>query len=454
MKQMKIVLTNVLSAALIALMAMLWATPASAQLKVLITEGHTEPTPIAIPNFLSGDPATDKIARDMAKVITDDLERSGLFVVIDQATYIETQTNIDYQPRFANWRLINAKALVSGRIVRVDDTRLRAEYRLWDIYGRSQLEGLVLIVTEDNWRRIAHKISDSIYKKLTGETGYFDSRIAFISETGPKTNRTKRLTIMDQDGHSPKYLLGGSDLVLTPRFSPFIDRDHRDKPIEKLTYLSWETGRPQVFLLEVETGNRELLGDFPSMTMSPRFSPDGKKLIFTLVKRGNSDIYVMDLRSRSTQRLTTDRAIDVSPSFSPDGKKIVFNSDRGGSPQLYTMNADGSNVKRLSFGKGRYTAPAWSPRGDLIAFTKSDGGQFHVGVMNAKTGKGERLLTSSYLDEGPTWSPNGRVILFTRETRGVNGRAEIWSIDLTGKNLRKLPTPSGASDPAWSPLLP
>jgi len=454
MIQMSKTFMGLCAAVLLGLTSLLWAVPAQAQLKVLITEGHTEPTPIAIPSFLSGHPETDKIARDMAKVITEDLERSGLFVVIDPATYIETQTNIDYQPRFANWRLINAKALVSGRIVRVDNTRLKAEYRLWDIYGRSQLEGLVLVVTEDNWRRVAHKISDSIYKKLTGETGYFDSRVAFISESGPKTNRMKRLTIMDQDGHNPKYLLGGDDLVLTPRFSPFIDRDRHNRPVEKLTYLSWETGRPQVFLLEVETGKRELLGDFPSMTMSPRFSPDGKNLIFTLIKKGNSDIYVMNLRSRSTKRLTTDRAIDVSPSFSPDGRRIVFNSDRGGSPQLYTMNADGSNVKRLSFGKGRYTAPTWSPRGDLVAFTKSEGGQFHIGVMNAKTGKGEKMLTSSYLDEGPTWSPNGRVILFTRETRGANGKSHIWSIDLTGKNLRKLPTPGAASDPAWSPLLP
>ena len=418
---------------------------AYADLEIDITEGNLEPINIAIPKFINDHAQTDQIAQDMARVIAEDLERSGLFKALDAASFIETQTDINYQPRFADWRLIKAKALVSGRIVRENSNRLRVEFRLWDVYGGTQLDGFRFATTPDNWRRIAHKISDSIYKRLTGEAGYFDSRIVYISESGPKTNRKKRLAIMDQDGANPQFLLSGSDLVLTPRFSP---------STQTITYLSWETSRPQVYLLDIESGRRELLGNFPNMTMAPRFSPDGKILIFSMIKKGNSDIYAMDLRSRSTQRLTTNGAIDVSPSFSPDGKKIVFNSDRGGSPQLYTMNADGSSVKRLSFGKGRYTAPNWSPRGDLIAFTKSTKGRFHIGVMDAKTGKAERLLTDSYLDEGPTWSPNGRVILFSRETRGVKGRSQVWSVDLTGSNLRKVPTPGSASDPAWSPILP
>lgn len=418
---------------------------AHAKLEIDITQGNAEPISIAIPTFLSAHPETSQIAKDMARVITEDLERSGLFKAVDPATFIETQTDINYQPRFSDWRLVKAKALVSGRIVRESSNRLKVEFRLWDIYGGTQLDGISFATTPDNWRRIAHKAADSIYKRLTGEAGYFDSRIVYISESGPKTDRRKRLAIMDQDGANPQYLLGGADLVLTPRFSP---------SAQKITYLSWETGRSQVYLLEIETGRRELLGNFPNMTLAPRFSPDGESLIFSMVKKGNSDIYVMDLRSRSTQRLTTNSAIDISPSFSPDGKKIVFTSDRGGSPQIYTMNSDGSNVKRLSFGKGRYTAPNWSPRGDLIAFTKSNKGRFHIGVMNAKTGKAERLLTDSFLDEGPTWSPNGRVILFTRESRGRKARAAVWSVDLTGNNLRKVPTPGAASDPAWSPILP
>lgn len=425
--------------------ACLLGMTAHAQLEIDITKGNSKPTPIAIPDFLSSHPQTDQIARDIARVVAEDLERSGLFKALDPTSFLETQTDINYQPRFADWRLIKARALVSGRIVRESSTRLKVEFRLWDIYGGTQLDGIRFATTPDNWRRVAHKVSDAIYKRLTGESGYFDSRIVYISESGPKTNRRKRLAIMDQDGSNPQFLLVGADLVLTPRFSP---------SAQQITYLSWETGRSQVYLLDIESGRRELLGNFPDITIAPRFSPDGKHLIFSMVSKGNSDIYVMNLRSRSTQRLTTNSAIDVSPSLSPDGKKIVFNSDRGGSPQLYIMNADGSNVKRISFGDGRYTAPNWSPRGDLIAFTKSDKGQFHIGVLNAQTGRAERILTSSYLDEGPTWSPNGRVILFSRASKGASSRSEIWSVDLTGNNLRKILTPGDASDPAWSPVLP
>ncbi len=421
------------------------ATNARAQLEIDIVHGAPDPVPVAIPDFISSHPETDEIGRNIASVVASDLERSGLFKILDKSTYLEKQTDINYQPRFADWRLIEAKALLSGKIVRESAGRLKVEFRLWDIYGEQQLDGKRLATTPDNWRRIAHKISDYIYKRLTGEGGYFDSRIVYIAESGSKVNRKKRLAIMDSDGANNKYLLSGADLVLTPRFSP---------NSQTITYLSWETGRSQVYLLDIETGRRELLGHFRNMTIAPRFSPNGKKLVFSMVKKGNSDIYVFDLEKRSTTRLTTNPGIDVSPSFSPDGSKIVFNSDRGGSPQLYVMNADGSGVKRLSFGKGRYTAPVWSPRGDLIAFTKSNKGRFHIGVMDARSGKGERLLTDGYMVEGPTWSPNGRVILFTKVGRGVKARSSIWSVDLTGRNLRKIPTPGSASDPAWSPILP
>ncbi len=423
---------------------MLTVSSAQAQIEIDITKGNLDPTPIAVPDFIGTDAQSRQIGRDVAEVIRADLERSGLFKSLDPASFLETQTNIDYEPTFADWRIIRAEALVSGRIVTDSPTRVRVEFRLWDVFAGKQLAGIRFATTPQNWRRSAHKASDAIYKALTGEDGYFDSRIVYIDESGPKTNRKKRLAIMDQDGHSPQYLLAGSDLVLTPRFSP---------NSQKITYMSYENNRPQVYQLEIETGRRELLGDFPGMTFAPRFSPDGNKLIMSMSRRGNSDLYVMDLRSRSTNRLTTDPAIDVSGSFSPDGRKVVFNSDRGGSPQLYVMNADGTGIKRISFGKGRYNAPVWSPRGDKIAFVKSQGGKFSIGVMNPD-GSGERQLTESYMDEGPTWSPNGRVIIFSRSTRGRNAKAEIWSVDLTGQNLRKMPTPGQASDPAWSPILP
>ncbi|WP_409434083.1 Tol-Pal system beta propeller repeat protein TolB [Litorimonas sp. RW-G-Af-16] len=417
---------------------------AYAQIEIDITKGNLDPTPIAIPDFLGESVQATQLGQDIAEVIRADLERSGLFKSLDPASFLETQTNIDYEPTFSDWRVIKAEALVSGRIVVDDPTRVRVEFRLWDVFAGKQLAGIRFATTPENWRRTAHKASDAIYKALTGEEGYFDSRIVFIDEKGPKIDRRKRLAIMDQDGANPQYLLGGSDLVLTPRFSP---------NSQKITYMSYENNRPQVYLLEIETGRRELLGNFPGMTFAPRFSPKGDKLILAMERKGNSDIYVMDLQSRSTNRLTTDPGIDISGSFSPDGRKIVFNSDRGGSPQLYVMNADGSGTKRITFGKGRYNAPVWSPRGDKIAFVKSGGGKFAIGVMDPD-GSNERQLTESYLDESPTWSPNGRVILFSRSTRGERGGSEIWSVDLTGQNLRKVSTPGQASDPAWSPILP
>ncbi len=419
-------------------------TQAQAQLQVDITKGNLDPTPIAIPEFITTDARVAQIGKDLAGVVRADLERSGLFKALDPASFIERQSDINYQPTFADWRVIKAEALVSGRIVMESDQRLRVEFRLWDVFAGQQLAGLRFATTTDNWRRIAHKVSDAIYEKLTGEAGYFDSRIVFIDETGPKTDRRKRLAIMDQDGANAQMLLSGSRTVITPRFSP---------NAQKITFMSYESAVPQVYLLDIETGRREILGNFPGMTFAPHFSPNGDKVIMTLSRRGNSDIYVMDLSSRSTTRLTTDPAIDVSASYEPSGREIVFNSDRGGSPQLYTMKADGSGVKRISFGKGRYSAPVWSPRGDLIAFVKSLNGQFSIGVMKTD-GSGERILTTSYLDEAPTWSPNGRVILFSRESRGRNANNEVWSIDLSGRNLRKMPTPGSASDPAWSPILP
>ena len=436
-------MTRLIAAFFVSLLAVFTATQAYAQLEIDITKGNIDPTPIAIPDFISADSQNRSIGAEIASVVRADLERSGLFNALDPASFLERQTNIDYQPTFADWRVIKADALVSGQVVRESATKIRVEFRLWDIFAGKQLAGLRLATTPDNWRRTAHKASDAIYKALTGEEGYFDSRIVFVDEKGTKTNRKKRLAIMDQDGHSPQYLLAGSDLVITPRFSP---------SAQKITFMSYENVVPQVYLLDIETGRRELLGNFPGMTFAPRFSPDGNHLIMSMMEKGNSDLYKMDLRSRSTTRLTSEPAIDVSGSFSPDGRKIVFNSDRGGSPQIYTMNSDGSNVKRISFGKGRYSAPVWSPRGDKIAFVKSLNGRYSIGVMDTD-GSDERTLTESYLDEGPTWSPNGRVILFSRETKGRNGYNEVWSVDLTGQNIRKINTPGRSSDPAWSPLL-
>ncbi|HUH84307.1 MAG TPA: Tol-Pal system beta propeller repeat protein TolB, partial [Stellaceae bacterium] len=354
-------------------------------------------------------------------------------------------------PNFNDWRVINAQLLVTGTVEGQNDGRLQVEFRLWDVLDEQQMTGVRYTTTPQNWRRIAHIMADAIYKRITGEDGYFDTRIVYISETGPANKRIKRLAIMDQDGANHRFLTDGRALVLTPRFSP---------STQEITYLSYARGVPRVYLFNIDTGQQEVLGDFPGMTFAPRFTPDGNKVLMSLAIDGNSDIYSLDLRTRQATRLTDSPAIDTSPSASPDGKQIVFNSDRGGTQQLYVMNADGSDPKRISFdGDARYGTPVWSPRGDLIAFTKfggSLGGQFSIGVMRPD-GSGERILATGFLVEGPTWAPNGRVLMFTRQGRtdsSGNGRSRIYSIDLTGHNEREVVTPQDASDPAWSPLLP
>ena len=410
---------------------------AHAQLKVDITRGIQEPLPVAIPDLV-GEPG---LGADIASVVAANLERSGLFRPVSQAAFIEQVTSDSQIPSFANWRQINTQALITGSVI-TRGNRIRVAFRLWDIYGEQQIAGKEYNTFATNWRRIAHIMSDEIYKRLTGEDGYFDSRIVYVAESGSKINRVKRLAIMDQDGENHKFLTDGKHLVLTPRFSP---------NSQEILYMSYAGNKPRVYLRDLQTGREESLGSFKGMSFAPRFSNDGKSMLMSIARNGVTNIYSMSLSSRKLRKLTNTSAIDTSPSFSPDGRRIVFNSDRGGSQQLYTMNANGSGVQRISFDKGRYGTPVWSPRGDWIAFTKISGGRFYIGVMRPD-GSGERLLTESYLDEGPTWSPNGRIISFNRQERG--GRSRLYSIDITGYNLREVLTPIDASDPAWSPLLP
>jgi TolB protein len=415
--------------------------PASALVTLDVTNGNINPIPIAIPNFLagSGDP---QLGANIAAVITNDLKRSGLFVPIDPSAFPAAQNSTEVAPSFASWQPTSAQALVIGG-VGIEGGKLRAEVRLWDVFAGQQMLGQQFSATPDNWRRVAHIIADAIYKRMTGESGYFDSRIVFVEESGPKDRRVKKLAIMDQDGANVRYLTKGNDLVLTPRFSP---------SQQAVAYMSYGTDQPQVYLLDLTTNRRGLVGKFPGMTFAPRFSPDGRSVIMSLQQEGNANIFAMDLQTKQTTRLTNDAAINTSPCYSPDGTQIVFESDRGGSQQLYVMGADGSNPHRITFGDGTYSTPVWSPRGDLIAFTRQAGGKFGIGVIQPD-GQGMRILTEGFHNEGPTWSPNGRVIMFFRDVQGANGGPQLWTIDLTGYNEQRLPTPAFASDPAWSPLL-
>ena len=411
--------------------------------RIIVPEGDFAPLPIAIPNFVAGTPSDGEVAVGVTQVITNNLKRSGLFAPIDQAAYIEKVVNIDAAPQFANWKTINAQALVTGRMTRQPDGRLKAEFRLWDVATGQQLTGQQYFTQPEYWRRIAHIISDQIYERLTGEKGYFDSRVVFVDETGAKERRVKRLALMDQDGANVRYLTRGTDLVLTPRFSP---------STQEITYMEFGQGDPRVYLYNIETGQREVVGNFPGMSFAPRFSPDGQRIIMSLQQGGNANLFVMDLRSKSTTRLTDTPAIDTSPSYSPDGSQICFESDRGGKPQIYLMAAGGGAAQRISpFDDGTYSTPVWSPRGDYIAFTKQGGGQFAIGIMKPD-GTGVRILTSGWHNEGPTFAPNGRVLMFFRDPGGSSGPS-LYTVDVSGRNEQRVPTPGYASDPAWSPLL-
>ncbi|MGH1418730.1 MAG: Tol-Pal system beta propeller repeat protein TolB [Hyphomicrobiaceae bacterium] len=404
-------------------------------------QGTIAPIPIAIPYFVGADP---KLAAEISDVITSDLRNSGLFRPLARDSFLEQVTNINKAPRFPDWRAIRSDALVVGRVVPGGNGRVSAEFRLWDVATGKQLAGQRFSSASTNWRRIGHLIADQIYERLTGEKGYFDTRVVFIDETGPKAKRVKRLAIMDQDGANVRLLTRGGDLVLTPRFSP---------TRQEITYMSYGNGRPRVYLMNLETGQRRVVGDFPGMTFAPRFSPNGQRIVMSLQQGGGSSLFELDLASGQKRQLSNvPGAIDTGPSYSPDARQIVFESDREGSQQLYVMNANGSGTRRISFGNGRYSTPVWSPRGDYIAFTKQTSGRFLIGVMRPD-GSGERILSEGYHNEGPTWAPNGRVLMFFREAQGANGGPRILSVDLTGYNERVVRTPSFASDPAWSPLL-
>lgn len=424
--------------ALIAGLSLIIVHGAQAQVEVEIRRGQVRAIPIAIADFAGGG-----LAHDIAQIISADLERSGLFKPIDPMAFIERTANIDAAPHFQDWKVINAQALLVGRVTETGDGRLRGEYRLWDVFSGRQIAGEQFFMPANTSRRLAHVIADAVYERMTGEKGYFDSRIVFVDETGPKNERVKRLAIMDQDGANLRLLTQGRELVLTPRFHPLS---------QEITYTAYRDGEPRVVLRNILTGEEQVLGNFPNMSFAPRFGPLGDRVVMSLQEGANSNIFEMNLRTRAFLRLTQTSALDTAPCYSPDGRFIIFESDREGSQQLFVMNADGSGQHRVTFGDGSYSTPVWSPRGDLIAFTKRIRGGFAIGVIRPD-GSGERVLTEGYHNEGPTWSPNGRVILFFRDSQGANGGPKLYSIDLTGYNERQIPTPSFASDPSWSALL-
>ncbi|WP_300032004.1 Tol-Pal system beta propeller repeat protein TolB [uncultured Roseobacter sp.] len=412
-------------------------------LRIEITEGVIEPLPFALPVFEAETADAGNLAAQISQVVAADLLGTGLFREIPANAFIGGVSSFAAPVQYADWKAINAQALITGA-ASVQGGQLNVKFRLYDVFSGAEMgSGLQFTGTPDGWRRMAHKVADAVYSRITGEGAYFDSRVVYVAETGPKDARQKRLAVMDYDGANVQYLTGSDSIVLAPRFSP----DGR-----RVLYTSYETGFPRIYVLDIASVQRRALeSQEGTMSFAPRFAPDGERIVFSLSQGGNTDIYAMNVAGGQAVRLTSAPSIETAPSFSPDGTQIVFESDRSGSQQLYIMPATGGEARRISFGPGRYGTPVWSPRGDLVAFTKQNSGRFHIGVMRTD-GAEERLLTASFLDEGPTWAPNGRVIMFTRETQGAGGRSSLYSVDITGRNLRPVRTPEGGSDPSWSPL--
>ncbi len=443
-------MTRLLLMTLALALAGLPVAPAAAQdgsgpLRIEITEGVIEPLPFAIPQFVAENAGAEAMAAQITRVVAADLTGTGLFREIRPDAYISTVTSFQSPVQYSDWKAINAQALITGAVQTTGDGKVVVKFRLFDVFSDGQMgDGLQFAASQDSWRRMAHKVADAVYSRITGEGGYFDSRVVFVSQTGPKDARRTRLAIMDYDGANLEYLTDSSAIVLAPRFSP---------DGKRVLYTSYETGSPRIHLLDVDTVQRRVLEqEVGAMSVGPAFTPDGSRVIYSLARGGNSDLFELTLGTGQTRALTDAPSIETSPSVSPDGRFIVFESDRSGSQQLYVMPAGGGPATRISSGAGRYGAPVWSPRGDLIAFVKQNKGRFHIGVMRTD-GSNERLLTASFLDESPTWSPNGRVIMFTRESQGATGTPSLYSVDITGRNLRRVPTDGAASDPAWSPLL-
>ncbi|SFI89810.1 Tol-Pal system beta propeller repeat protein TolB [Jannaschia pohangensis] len=420
-------------------------TPASAELRIVIRDPNLSPMPFAVPTFVARNPAATDLANDITRVIAADLSNTGLFREIPRDAHVGRIDSFDAPIQFSDWTAINSRALITGSVLVEGDGRIVVQFRLYDVDAGAPLgEGLQFVGTADGWRRMAHKVADAAYSRITGEGPYFDSRVVFVSEVGPKDARQKRIGVMDYDGANVQYLTSSDSIVLAPRFSPDGSR---------IIYTGYESGFPKVTVIDVASlAKRTVGGVDQNMSFAPRFSPDGSRVVYSAEVAGNTDLYLLDIGSGSQTRLTSAPSIETAPDFSPDGSQIVFESDRSGAPQLYVMNAAGGEGTRISFGEGRYGTPVWSPRNDFIAFTKQNAGRFHIGVMRTD-GSEERLLTGAFLDEGPTWAPNGRVVMFTRETAGANGAPALYTVDISGRNLQRAATPAAASDPAWGPLL-
>ena len=398
--------------------------------------------PLATPdNKESGAGSPAAIAWQASKLIASDLRTTAELVPVgpsqkDFYSYPEVTA-----PNFARWRS-SAKFLLTGFVRSRPDGRFAVGCYVYDVTSGREAGRTGFVVAPDEWRRAAHKCSGLAYTAATGAPGTFDTKIAYVAETGTREARVKRIAVMDSDGDGHSYVTSGDTTVLTPRLAPKADR---------LAYVGFVAGKPHVMIADLESGQSSPLVVGDVMSFAPRFSPDGRRVVFSMQSGANTDIYVANTPGGPPQRLTSAPGTDTSPSFSPDGQRILFESDRSGSQQLYIMNSDGSGQRRISFGGGWYGSPEWSPDGEWVAYTRRvPGGALRIGVMKPDSTE-ERLLTAGPGDEGPSWAASSRELLFQRTD--PLGRSSLYRIALSGGEPRRVTTPQAASDPDWSRLL-
>ena len=413
---------------------------------VTIDKGVIEPVYIAICPFFGEESKNDVISM----IVKSDLSSTGLFLPIKENAFLQNISSYNVDVAYQNWNAIHARYLVFGDVQYVENNKVKVRFKLYDILLQRKEVEYVLEGNIRSLRKMAHLVSNEIYKRITGSEGYFDTKVAYVSVTRQRNGKKiNRLAIMDHDGAAHKFLTDGSNIVLTPRFSPDKDELIFFAYGEKVVRGRRKTLVGNLYKYSFDTNTiTAVFKDSPYMNYAPRYSPDGKKLLYSMSNdSGYSSLYVMDLATKSVKRLTRGACIDTSPCYSPDMKKIVFNSDRGGSQQIYMMNVDGSDIHRVSFGKGRYATPVWSPDGKWIAFTRMWGRKFYIGIMKPDGSK-ERLLACGHLVESPAWAPNSRVLMFAHQDR--SGTERMHSIDITGYNQREIPTPMDGITPEWA----
>lgn len=417
---------------------LLSSQPASAVLTIEITEGVAGAQPISVVPFAQQG-FVGRLPVDVAQVIADDLGRSGRFKVLPRADMLSRPTTGDLI-NFRNWQALGQDNLVIGSIQQEPTGRYVVQFELFDVFKSRQLIGFRIPDSGDNLRGVAHRISDIIYEKLTGQAGAFSTRIAYVTSVQDLSGKhSYQIQVADADGFAPKTIVTSTEPLMSPAWSP--SGNH-------LTYVSFEKGRSSIYTQTLTTGQREKLQTFKGINGAPSWSPDGTRLAVTLSKDGSADIYLYNVITRQFSRLTTHYAIDTEPDWSPDGRFILFTSDRGGKPQLYRVPVNGGRVERITY-EGDYNARGrYSPDGKSICMVHRVNGAYRIGLMDVATGF-IRVLTEGSLDESPSFAPNGSMILYsTKDGR----RSVLAAVSSDGRVHQRLRLQGGeVREPAWSP---